>query len=113
VLIDCENYRATQNPSKSKMVNPSGERADRPALLELLERLKTGQLDAVVCWRDDRLVRHPRVAVALEDALDLGDARRNGKPRITLFDATGATIDRFTLSIKAAVWREENAPWRA
>lgn len=108
VFVDCENYRATQNPSKGKMVNPSGERADRPALLDLLEKLKTGELDAAVCWRDDRLVRHPRVAVALEDALDLGDARRNGKPRITLYDATGAVIDRFTLSIKAAVWREEN-----
>jgi DNA invertase Pin-like site-specific DNA recombinase len=108
VFVDCENYRATQNPSKGKMVNPSGERADRPALLNLLEKLKTGELDAVVCWRDDRLVRHPRVAVALEDALDFGDSKRNGRPRIGLCDATGATIDRFTLSIKATVWREEN-----
>lgn len=108
IFVDCENYRATQNPSRGKRVNPSGERADRPALLSLLEKLKSGELDAVVCWRDDRLVRHPRVAVALEDALDLGDARRNGRPKIGLCDATGATIDRFTLSIKAAVWREEN-----
>jgi DNA invertase Pin-like site-specific DNA recombinase len=108
VFVDCENYRATQNPKKGKIGNPSGERADRPALLELLAMLKSGDLDAAVCWRDDRLVRHPRVAVVLEDALDLGDVRRNGRPRIGLYDATGAIIDRFTLSIKATVWREEN-----
>jgi DNA invertase Pin-like site-specific DNA recombinase len=107
-FIDCQNYVATQAPKRGKVVNPSGERADRPALLEMLDLLKTGELDGIVCWRDDRLVRHPRVAVALEDALDIGDAQRNGKAKIKVFDATGATIDRFTLSIKATIWREEN-----
>jgi len=107
-FVDCENYRAPQTPNKGKIVNPSGERADRPGLLAMLERLKTGEIDAAVCWRDDRLVRHPRVAVVLEDALDIGDARRNGKSKIKIFDATGGEIDRFTLSIKATIWREEN-----
>ncbi len=96
-FVDCENYRATQAPNKGKIVNPSGERADRPGLLAMLERLRTGEVDAALCWRDDRLVRHPRVAVALEDALDAGDARRNGKGKIKVFDATGGEIDRFTL----------------
>jgi len=108
VFVDRENYRATQAPKRGQIVNPSGERVDRPAFLAMLEKLKTGELDAVVCWRDDRLVRHPRVAVALEDALDLGDARRNGKGKIAIYDATGVQIDRFTLSIKATIWREEN-----
>jgi DNA invertase Pin-like site-specific DNA recombinase len=107
-FVDCENYRATQAPNKGKIVNPSGERADRPGLLAMLEQLRTGEIDAAVCWRDDRLVRHPRVAVVLEDALDIGDARRNGKSKIKIFDATGGEIDRFTLSIKATIWREEN-----
>lgn len=107
-FVDCENYRATQAPNKGKIVNPSGERADRPGLLAMLERLKTGEIDAALCWRDDRLVRHPRVAVVLEDALDAGDSRRNGKGKIKVFDATGGEIDRFTLSIKATIWREEN-----
>jgi hypothetical protein len=53
-------------------------------------------------------MRHPRVAVALEDALDVGDVARNGRGKIAIHDATGATIDRFTLSIKAVIWREEN-----
>ena len=107
-FIDCENYVATQSPKKGKVVNPSGERADRPEFLKMLELVKTGQIDAIVCWRDDRLVRHPRVAVALEDALDIGDAHRLGKSKVEIYDATGAMIDRFTLSIKATIWREEN-----
>ena len=90
------------------MVNPSGERADRPQFLAMLELVKVGDIDIVLCWRDDRLVRHPKVAVALEDALDIGDAQRNGKGKIEIRDATGAMIDRFTLSIKATIWREEN-----
>jgi DNA invertase Pin-like site-specific DNA recombinase len=107
-FVDAENYLATQAPNRGKLVNPSGERADRPGLLALLDLVRTGEVDAVLCWRDDRLVRHPRVAVALEDALDVGDGRRNGRGKITIHDATGATIDRFTLSIKASIWREEN-----
>jgi site-specific DNA recombinase len=108
VFIDHENYRATQQPKKGKIVNPSGERADRPRFLAMLETIKSGDVDIVLCWRDDRLVRHPRVAVALEDALDQGDMKRNGRPKIQVSDATGALIDRFTLSIKATIWREEN-----
>ena len=107
-FVDNENYKATQNPKRGKIVNPSGERADRPQFLAMLEVVKTGDVDVVLCWRDDRLVRHPRVAVALEDALDIGDTRRNGRPKTEIRDATGATIDRFTLSIKATIWREEN-----
>jgi site-specific DNA recombinase len=108
VFRDTENYRATHPPKRGKIVNPSGERADRPKFLEMLETIRTGKVDVVVCWRDDRLVRHPRVAVALEDALDIADKCRNGSGQVQIYDATGAIIDRFTLSIKAAVWREEN-----
>ena len=107
-FVDNKTYRATQYPRKGKIVNPSGERADRPEFLRMLEVVKTGRVDVVLCWRDDRLVRHPRVAVALEDALDIGDSRRNGRPPIEIMDATGAVIDRFTLQVKATVWREEN-----
>lgn len=106
--VDCEDYRATQNPKKGAIVNPSGERIDRPQFLLLLEHVKTGEVDAVLCWRDDRLVRHPRVAVVLEDALDVGDRNRKSNTKTQVLDATGAVIDRFTLHIKAAIWREEN-----
>jgi DNA invertase Pin-like site-specific DNA recombinase len=107
-FVDCENYRATQTPKRGKVVNPSGERADRPQFLSMLEAVRGGDVDVVLCWRDDRLMRHPRVAVALEDALDVGDVRRNGRGKIAVHDATGGTIDRFVLNIKAVIWREEN-----
>jgi len=106
--LDFQNYTATLPPKKGRIVNPSGERADRPNFLLMLEEIKSGQFDVVMCWRDDRLVRHPRVEVALEDALDIGDIKRKGQDKIQIVDATGAVIDRFTLSIKASVWREEN-----
>jgi DNA invertase Pin-like site-specific DNA recombinase len=44
----------------------------------------------------------------VEDALDIGDKKRNGKGEIKVYEATGATLDRFTMHIKASVWREEN-----
>lgn len=105
---DAENYTATQTPKKGTVVNPSGERADRPQFLTMLESVKTGDFDIVLCWRDDRLVRHPRVASVLEDALDLGDKARGTRPPVMVIDATGATIDRFVLHIKAVIGREEN-----
>lgn len=107
-FVDNQNYIATKHPKRGKTVNPSGERDDRPALVAMLEVAKTGSVDALVAWRDDRLVRHPRVNVTIEDALDLGDSKRNGKGKIQIYDATGATLDRFTMAIKAAVWKEEN-----
>jgi DNA invertase Pin-like site-specific DNA recombinase len=107
-FVDCENYRATHTPKRGKIVSPSGERADRPQFLEMLEFIKSGAADIVLCWRDDRLMRHPRVAVALEDALDAGDVARNGQGKIAIKEATGGDIDRFTLNIKAVIWREEN-----
>lgn len=108
LFVDKENYLAVQTPKKGKVVNPSGERADRPAFLEMLKEIQTGHIDAILCWRDDRLVRHPRVAIALEEALDLADIGRNGRGKVQIYEATGAPIDRFTLGIKAQIWREEN-----
>ena len=107
-FVDNLNYIATKPPKKGKMVNSAGERNDRPQLLAMLEVAKGGAIDAIVCWRDDRLVRHPRVNITIEDALDIGDKQRNGNSKIQIYDATGALLDRFTMSIKAAVWKEEN-----
>ena len=108
-FIDNQKYTKTKVPHKGKVREPSGEYDDRPAFLEMLALVKSGTVDAVICWRDDRLVRHPRVAVALEDALDEGNNHRTGKkPDILIYDANGSIIDRFTLGIKAQVWREEN-----
>ena len=48
-FVDRENYRATQNPKRGRIVNPSGERADRPHFLEMLDAVKAGDIDAVLC----------------------------------------------------------------
>ena len=61
-LEDSSNHRATKYPHKGMIVNPSGERDDRLQFLTMLQSVKTGDIDAVVCWKDDRLVRHPRVS---------------------------------------------------
>ena len=53
-FVDAKDYRATHPPKRGKVVNPSGERADRPAFLQMLEMVKTGEPDVVLCWRDDR-----------------------------------------------------------
>jgi len=107
-FVDCKNYKATQAPKKGKIINPSGERADRPRFLEMLGHIESGKYDVVLCWRDDRLMRHPQVAVALEDALDLGDAKRNGSGKIEVYEANGAPVDRMMMHMKAIIWREEN-----
>jgi DNA invertase Pin-like site-specific DNA recombinase len=49
--VDSGDYRATQAPKRGKIVNPSGERADRPQFLKMLVLVKTGEIDVVLCWR--------------------------------------------------------------
>ena len=104
--IDDKNYIV-----KGRTVNPSGERPDRPAFLEMLSVVETGAVDIILCWRDDRLVRHPRVAAVLVDALEKGDAHRkvNGQGgSVELRDATGNAIDRDYLQLMSVFWRKEN-----
>lgn len=105
---DTERYVKTKSPNKGKRVQPSGEYDDRPGLVAMLEMVKAGGVDAVVCWRDDRLMRHTRVYSAVEEALDEADRNRQGRPAIEVYDATGNKLDRFVLGIKAQVGKEEN-----
>lgn len=105
---DTERYVKTKSPDKGKRVQPSGEYDDRPGFLAMLELVKTGNIDALVCWRDDRLMRHTRVYSAVEDALDEADKVRQGRPAVEIYDATGNKLDRFVLGIKAQIGREEN-----
>lgn len=105
---DTERYIKTKSPNKGKRVQPSGEYDDRPGLVAMLEMVKAGGVDAIVCWRDDRLMRHTRVYSAVEDALDEADRNRQGRPAVEVYDATGSKLDRFVLGIKAQIGREEN-----
>lgn len=107
-LSDAERYVKTKSPNKGKRVQPSGEYDDRPGFVAMLEMIKQGGIDAIVCWRDDRLMRHTRVYSAVEDALDEADKVRQGRPPVEIYDATGNKLDRFVLGIKAQIGREEN-----
>jgi DNA invertase Pin-like site-specific DNA recombinase len=105
---DTEKYIKTRSPNKGKRVQPSGEYDDRPGFLAMLELVKTGSIDAIVCWRDDRLMRHTRVYSLVEEILDEADKVRQGRPAVEIYDATGNKLDRFVLGIKAQIGREEN-----
>lgn len=105
---DTERYIKTKSPNKGKRVQPSGEYDDRPGFVAMLDLVKAGGIDAIVCWRDDRLMRHTRVYSAVEDVLDEADKVRQGRPAVEVFDATGNKLDRFVLGIKAQIGKEEN-----
>jgi len=55
VYRDVQRYR-----TKTKWVEPSGRRADRPGLLAMLEDAKQGQFDVILAFREDRLYRGMR-----------------------------------------------------
>lgn len=108
LFSDTEKYIKTKSPKKGKRVQPSGEYNDRPGLLAMLDLVKTGSVDAIVCWREDRLMRHIRVFSLIVDTLDEADRIREGRPPVEIYDATGAKLDRFILGIKAQIGQEEN-----
>lgn len=102
---DVSNYIAAGPPNRGKPVNPSATRTDRPGFVALLDHLRTGQVDAVVCYRDDRLYRHERVVTALMDAVDEADRIR--KAPVEIHQATGK-IERDFMYLQAMIWRKEN-----
>ncbi|MBI5081289.1 MAG: recombinase family protein [Chloroflexi bacterium] len=52
VYRDTEKYRV-----KGKLVEPSGERADRPALQRMIRDGREGHFDGILAWKEDRLYR--------------------------------------------------------
>ena len=54
VYKDIERYRLR---GRGKLVEPSGTRADRPALCEMIADGKAGEYDVILAWREDRLYR--------------------------------------------------------
>lgn len=64
IYRDTEKYR-----SGNRMVEPSGTRSDRPALLQMIADAKAGLFDTIIAWREDRLYRG--VTKALLDVSEL------------------------------------------
>jgi site-specific DNA recombinase len=52
VYRDIEKYRV-----RSKLVEPSGLRTDRPGLQAMLKDAARGEFDVILAWREDRLYR--------------------------------------------------------
>jgi DNA invertase Pin-like site-specific DNA recombinase len=59
-FVDCEKYR-----SKGKLVQPSGERKDRPQYSAMLAAAKRGEFEVIVAWKEDRLYRGMYAAMPL------------------------------------------------
>jgi site-specific DNA recombinase len=55
VYRDTERYRV-----KRKLVDPSGTRSDRPALVAMLNDATAGKFNTILAWREDRLYRGMR-----------------------------------------------------
>lgn len=58
VYADTKKYRV-----KSKLVEPSGTRDDRPGLLAMLADAAAGQFGTLIAWKEDRLYRSPKACV--------------------------------------------------
>ncbi len=64
VYKDIERYRV-----KNKIIEPSGTRPDRPALLAMLRDAAQGQFDVILAWREDRLYRGMRAMLMVLETI--------------------------------------------
>src|SRR5687768_12060503 len=107
VYRDIERYRA-----KSKMVDPSGTRYDRPGLLAMLSDAEQGHFDVILAWREDRLYRGMRAMLMVletiqEQKITVMLARETFDPKIAPLKAWVAQMEldgmkeRMTMGVKA------------
>jgi len=66
VCVDDKRYRNAHG----LMVDPSGTRTDRPAWREMLARVERGEANVIIAWKEDRLLRGVRAAVAFGDVIE-------------------------------------------
>ena len=62
---DIKKYRVGK-----RLVDPSGERADRPELKKMLADAYAGKFDVIVAWREDRLYRGYRPMLDVLDCIE-------------------------------------------
>jgi site-specific DNA recombinase len=107
VYKDIERYRV-----KTKMVDPSGTRYDRPGLLAMLRDAEQGQFDVILAWREDRLYRGMRAMLQVletvqECKITVMLAREAFDPKIAPLKAWVAQMEldgmkeRMTMGVKA------------
>lgn len=107
VYRDIEKYRA-----KTKLVEPSGTRSDRPGLLAMLSDASRDAFDVIIAWREDRLYRGMRsMLLVLETIQEYKKtvllARETFDPKIAPLRAWVAQMEldgmkeRMTMGVKA------------
>jgi DNA invertase Pin-like site-specific DNA recombinase len=107
VYRDVEKYRV-----KGRLVEPSGTRSDRPALLAMLRDSAAGEIDVIYAWREDRLYRGLRPMLLVlehiqEHKLDIVLARETFDAKMAPFKAAIAAMElegmreRMTMGVKA------------
>lgn len=94
--VDKEKYRV-----KGKLVQPSGQRKDRPQYVALLKGAAADEFEVIVAWKEDRLYRGMYAAMPLSELLD-----EKGK-RLDV-ELVKETFDRKMLGIKAALGKIES-----
>lgn len=107
VYRDIEKYRV-----KSKLVEPSGTRSDRPGLLAMLSDAARDEFDIILAWREDRLYRGMRSMLLVletiqEQKITVMLARETFDPKIAPLRAWVAQMElegmkeRMTMGVKA------------
>jgi DNA invertase Pin-like site-specific DNA recombinase len=107
VYRDIEKYRI-----RSKLVEPSGTRSDRPGLLAMLKDAARGEVDIILAWREDRLYRGMRSMLLVletiqEHKISVLLARETFDPKIAPLRAWVAQMEldgmkeRMTMGVKA------------
>jgi DNA invertase Pin-like site-specific DNA recombinase len=107
VYRDIEKYRV-----RTKLVEPSGTRSDRPGLLAMLQDAVLDQFDVILAWREDRLYRGMRSMLLVletiqERKLTVMLARETFDPKIAPLRAWVAQMEldgmkeRLTMGVKA------------
>ena len=107
VYKDIERYRV-----KNKIIEPSGTRPDRPALLAMLRDAAQDHYDVILAWREDRLYRGMRAMLMVletiqENRITVMLARETFDAKIAPLKAWVAQMEldgikeRMTMGIKA------------
>jgi DNA invertase Pin-like site-specific DNA recombinase len=96
IYRDTEKYRAGK-----KLVDPSGTRADRPGLRQMLADGAAGEYDVIIAWREDRLYRGMRPMLDVIDCIEQNDLD---------IELVKETFDRRIAPVKA--WAAKNGTGR-
>jgi site-specific DNA recombinase len=107
VYRDIEKYRV-----RTKLVEPSGTRSDRPGLLAMLDDAARNEFDVILAWREDRLYRGMRSMLLVletiqEHRITVMLARETFDPKIAPLRAWVAQMEldgmkeRMSMGVKA------------